>query len=82
MLQASSCRLLLCNPWVLDQYRFHFSLTGPLNSVEFKTQKELVQAAQQHFEKLGICRFDRIALLVEPEAGKDFEVIKLLELYP
>lgn len=69
-------------PWVLDQYRFHFSLTGPLNSVEFKTQKELVQAAQQHFEKLGICRFDRIALLVEPEAGKDFEVIKLLELYP
>jgi hypothetical protein len=41
-----------------------------------------MQAAKHHFQNLSICRFDRIALVIEPEAGKDFEVIKLLELYP
>ena len=69
-------------PWVLDQYHFHFSLTGPLNSIDLPTQHKLMQAAQQHFGGLSVCRFDRIALVIEPQAGKDFEVIKLLELYP
>jgi hypothetical protein len=69
-------------PWVLDEFNFHFSLTGPLDSVDSKTEKKLIQAAKQHFQNLSICRFDRIALVIEPEAGKDFEVIKLLELYP
>ena len=67
---------------MLDEFNFHFSLTGPLDSVDSKTEKKLIQAAKQHFQNLSICRFDRIALVIEPEAGKDFEVIKLLELYP
>jgi hypothetical protein len=69
-------------PWVLDEFNFHFSLTGSLDSVDAKTEKKLIQAAKHHFQNLSICRFDRIALVIEPEAGKDFEVIKLLELYP
>lgn len=69
-------------PWVLDQFHFHFSLTVSLHSIDLPTQQKLMQAAQQHFGNLSDCRFDRIALVIEPEAGKDFEVIKLLELYP
>lgn len=69
-------------PWVLDQFNFHFSLTGSLQSIDVPKQKKLMQAAEQHFGNLSVCRFDRIALVMEPEAGKDFEVIKLLELYP
>ena len=69
-------------PWVLDEFNFHFSLTGSLDSIDAKTEKKLIQAAKQHFGNLSVCRFDRIALVIEPEAGKDFEVIKLLELYP
>lgn len=69
-------------PWVLDEFNFHFSLTGSLDSVDAKTEKKIIQAAKHHFQNLSICRFDRIALVIEPEAGKDFEVIKLLELYP
>jgi len=69
-------------PWVLDQFNFHFSLTGSLQSIDAPKQQKLMQAAEQHFGNLSVCRFDRIALVIEPEAGKDFEVIKLLELYP
>ena len=69
-------------PWVLDQFNFHFSLTGSLQSIDEPKQQKLMQAAQQHFGHLNVCRFDRIALVIEPEAGKDFEVIKLLDLYP
>ena len=63
-------------PWVLDQFNFHFSLTGSLQSIDEPKQQKLMQAAQQHFGNLSVCRFDRIALVIEPEAGKDFEVIK------
>ena len=69
-------------PWVLDQFNFHFSLTGSLQSIDEPKQQKLIQAAEQHFGNLSVCRFDRIALVIEPEAGKDFEVIKLLDLYP
>lgn len=69
-------------PWVLDQFRFHFSLTGSLHAVASNFQKILIGAAQQHFEKLGVCRFDRISLLAETQAGQDFEVVKWFELYP
>jgi hypothetical protein len=30
------------------------------------------QAAQAHFAPLGVCRFDRLALFVEPQRGADF----------
>jgi len=69
-------------PWVLDEFNFHFSLTGSLSSVDSKIERKLIQAAKKHFGNLGGCRFDRIALVIEPEAGKDFEVIKFLELCP
>lgn len=68
-------------PWVLDEFNFHFSLTNSIDSVEPKIQKKVIQAAKDHFEKLGVCRFDHIALVIEPEPGKEFEVIKLMELY-
>jgi len=65
----------------LDEFNFHFSLTNSIDSVEPKIQKKVIQAAKDHFGKLGVCRFDRIALVIEPEPGKEFEVIKLMELY-
>ena len=55
---------------------------GKEKLLSFIEAENAYQAAKQHFQNLSICRFDRIALVIEPEAGKDFEVIKLLELYP
>lgn len=69
-------------PWVLDEFNFHFSLTSSLHSIDPQIQTKLIQLAKKHFEDLSTCRFDRIALVIEPEVGRDFEVIKLLELYP
>lgn len=68
-------------PWVLDAFNFHFSLTDSVHSIDTKTLKKINQAAKKHFENLSICRFDRVALVIEPEAGKDFEVIKIIELH-
>ena len=67
-------------PWVFDQYQFHFSLTGPLQGADVPTRKALFTNAENHFANLGVCRFDRIALFIEPQSGKDFEVLKILEL--
>lgn len=67
-------------PWVLDQFRFHLSLTGPLGALTPDTQAALMQAAQARFEGLPLCRFAHIALFVEPHAGADFELVETMEL--
>lgn len=75
-------RLLLAwgYPWVLENFQFHLSLTGPLDAVSPDVQTALVQAAQAHFESLPPCRFAHIALFVEPHASADFELIEQMEL--
>lgn len=59
-------------PWVLDEFRFHFSLTGGLTEVCAADSERLLLAAQQHFESLPPCRVDAISLFVEPVRGADF----------
>jgi putative phosphonate metabolism protein len=67
-------------PWVLTQFRFHLSLTGPLSQLEPAVREALVTAAQTQFHALPACRFDSIALFVEPDAGADFEWVDQVAL--
>lgn len=75
-------RLLLAwgYPWVLQHFRFHLSLTGPLHRCTPAQQAALQQAAGAHFETLGVCRFGHIALFTESSPGADFEWLESLEL--
>lgn len=59
-------------PYVLDEFEFHLSLTQKLDGISDAMRATWLQAAQAHFAPLGICRFDRLALFVEPERGADF----------
>jgi hypothetical protein len=76
-------RLLLAwgYPWVLDQFQFHLSLTGPLGQCSPEVKAALLQAAQARFETLPVCRFAQMALFIEPERGADFELLDTLELH-
>jgi hypothetical protein len=67
-------------PYVFDEFAFHFTLTNTLKGLGEEQQRAWLESAQSHFANLGVCRFDRIALFVEPQAGDDFELISALEL--
>lgn len=67
-------------PWVLQHFRFHFSLTGSLDGVATAVRDALLAAALRHFGALPVCRFDRLSLFVEPEKGADFQLIEQVEL--
>ncbi len=67
-------------PWVLDQYRFHLSLTGGLSTCSEAKRAALLQAAEAVFHPLPDCRFDNIAVFVEPRAGDHFVLAHRLEL--
>lgn len=67
-------------PWVMEEFKFHMSLTGPLDPCTAKQREALIDAAQLHFQELPACRFDHLALFVEPENGAHFQLIKLVEL--
>lgn len=76
---------LLCQwgyPWVLDHFHFHFSLTNSLEGVDPSVRVTLAEAANAHFASLGPCRFDRLALFVEPEKGADFQLADFVSLQP
>ena len=75
-------RLLLAwgYPWVLDEFRFHMSLTGPLNDLSPDAQNAVQAAASAHFEVLPTCRFGHLALFVEPQAGASFELVDTMAL--
>lgn len=72
-------------PFVLDQFRFHFSLTGSLaESLSdalvgaladvSPTQVDALRlAAQQHFVALSPCRFEQLALFEEAQPGAPFK---------
>lgn len=67
-------------PWVLHKFRFHCSLTGPLDGVPDAAVERLEQAARTHFAALPPWRLDRLCLFVEPTPGADFELLEQLEL--
>lgn len=67
-------------PWVLQQLRFHFSLTGSLDGLKPASREAMQAAALAHFGSLPKCQFDRLSLFVEPEKGANFKLIEQVEL--
>lgn len=67
-------------PWVLEAFRFHFSLTGPLEGVGAPERQALLAAAQAQFGPLAPCAFDHLSLFVEPRKGADFQLLEQVEL--
>lgn len=63
-------------PWVLDQFRFHFSLTGDLNAEPDETVNRLLSAATERFSRLPPLRVNCLSIFVEPTAGADFVLWK------
>lgn len=75
-------RLLLAwgYPYVFDEFQFHLSLTGRLDGMNLDERAVWHLAAEKYFEHLPICRFDRLALFVEPERGANFQLFEQVEL--
>lgn len=69
-------------PYVLDEYRFHFSLTGVLPALSADSLAALLAAAADRFHNLPPCRIDRVSLFVEPEAGADFCLLEQIGFQP
>ena len=67
-------------PWVLDQFRFHFSLTGPTSDMDALTHDCLFQASINHFGALAPCPFHHLSLFIEPTPGADFRFVQQMEL--
>jgi hypothetical protein len=67
-------------PWVLNRFRFHFSLTGPIHDLAEEKVAQLQRAAVEHFETLPPLIVDRLSLFVEPYPGADFECVEQLTL--
>jgi putative phosphonate metabolism protein len=59
-------------PWVLDEFRFHCSLTGDLRHATPQQTKNIGQAAREHFADLPLPRIGSLALFIEPVAGANF----------
>ncbi|WP_284309454.1 DUF1045 domain-containing protein, partial [Hydrogenophaga electricum] len=69
-------------PWVLQKFRFHFSLTGPLDDVPEATIRRVQQAAEAHFAALPPWRLDRLSIFIEPAPGADFLLLEQPRLAP
>lgn len=67
-------------PFVLEEFRFHMSLTGPLGLVNTGTQALVHDAAEQFFVDLPPLRFNSLALFAEPAPGADFVLLDHLEM--
>jgi hypothetical protein len=67
-------------PWVFDHFQFHLSLSGPLQHMAIEQRQALINAAQARFHALEPCRFEHLALFIEPEKGADFKLSHLVEL--
>jgi putative phosphonate metabolism protein len=69
-------------PWVLQQFRFHLSLSGPLERLLPQQRQALRAAAMRQFHALVPCRIDRLSVFVEPAPGADFKLLHQLQLQP
>ncbi len=57
-------------PWVLQEFRFHFSLTGRLDHLSASERESIVTMAEQHFNKLPPLRVEHVSIFIEPAAGE------------
>jgi hypothetical protein len=69
-------------PYVLDTFRFHFSLTGSLSHADPAQIDVLHRAAQQRLDTLADVplRFDAISIFKEPAPGADFVLVRRIAL--
>lgn len=69
-------------PHVMDQFRFHLSLTGALRDVPADALADLLAAAADHFRHLPPCRVDRVSLFVEPAPGAPMRLLEQVVFEP
>ena len=67
-------------PFVLEEFRFHLSITGSLAQVDAQTQALVLDAAQEFFSDLPMLKFNSLALFAEPTQGADFVLLDHLEM--
>ena len=63
-------------PYVMQHFRCHFSLTGPLPA---EAVQPLSDAAAERFHRLPPCKVDRLSIFVEPEPDADFRLLEQVE---
>ncbi len=63
-------------PYVLDYFRFHMSLTGPLRDCSELQIQSLLNFASEKFDALSVCQFESLAIFAEPERGADFVLLE------
>jgi len=69
-------------PWVLDEFRFHCSLTSRLDVLDDAQRDALLAAARARFDGLPEHRLDQIAVFIEPTAGAPFRLHRQWDLRP
>jgi Protein of unknown function (DUF1045) len=67
-------------PYVLEEFRFHCSLTGSLSQLSAQHIQAVAQAAWAAFDGHASCKFDTLALFVEPTPGADFMLLERFNL--
>lgn len=77
-LDAGELRLLTRwgYPYVLDRFRFHLSLTGPLGGTSPRRIAELTLEASKAMRALGPPAFDAICVFEEPREGDPFRLLQ------
>ena len=63
-------------PYVLDYFRFHMSLTGPLRDCSELQIQSIINFASEKFDVLPSCKFESLAIFAEPERGADFVLLE------
>lgn len=67
-------------PWVLDEFRFHCSLTGDLRGTDEAQVQSIERAAQEAFDQLPAQPITSLAVSIEREPGADFVLHQHWEL--
>ncbi len=69
-------------PHVLERFRLHFSLTGPVASAQAQAVMEAVQNRVEQLNRTAPLVLDRLCLFVEPGVGHAFTRMLDVELAP
>jgi 2'-5' RNA ligase len=75
-------QLMLCwgYPYVLEEFRFHFSLTDSLAGYDVQTVSLMQRAAEKHFPLSEALLCSELSLVVEAAPGADFTSVKRIPL--
>ena len=69
-------------PYVLEEFRFHFSLTGCVRSVSSDTLNALAMAGEKHFRPLSTIRVDRLSIFIQPTPDSPFRLLEQTGFQP